>query len=524
MRREYLQALVLLAFSGLFVGTRYIGLTAQSLWLDEINLLRIARELHGFSNLFELIKTEPHPPVFFLMSAAWVNLAGTSEIGVRQFSVLWSSLFFIAAVAFAYKRFGFYQAVIVCSVLIGSFSVFDYAQDFRPYSFLMFVGTCALAALCWFMDKPYSNWRLATLLGVLVLAGLTHYSAILFIASVAVAFASRSIVFRQRSSFQGLLFSGIILLSIVPGLLWYRATSEALAPLVAASAARNVDWRDFASPVRAMVGFPGLLLLAVVPIALHGRRFCLDAKSITSRLIRDPFFMTCLTLIVAHYILITLSSVVQPKMMQNKNVIVAFPAFYLAFSRYLYLALPDVRSIGLVSVLGVFSFATYVVTGHPHHGESVFTPWREQVREAANLVLTEAGSRDIVLFGSVDMGGRWVQPTRIHIDAVQGGLGSLKSTGGGILPPPPSRRSTSESGESLERRRLLTRFVATVARSEADRLFVDLPHGQTLSKEEWEILRSAPVCVRQVDFVAQSVLVVSRRVEPERGDRDSCPK
>jgi hypothetical protein len=83
-RRLFILLLILLLAAAL----RIVGITNQSFWIDE----GFTWNLTQYQDVFAILKKDVHPPLYFLMIDAWVDLTGTSELAMRYFSLLPSLL------------------------------------------------------------------------------------------------------------------------------------------------------------------------------------------------------------------------------------------------------------------------------------------------------------------------------------------------------------------------------------------------------------------------------------------------
>ncbi|GAB5490532.1 MAG: hypothetical protein Phog2KO_07470 [Phototrophicaceae bacterium] len=67
---------------------RLNGIMAQSLWIDE----GFTWNLTQYTDFFAILSRDVHPPLYFIMIDWWVEIAGTSELSLRYFSLLPSVL------------------------------------------------------------------------------------------------------------------------------------------------------------------------------------------------------------------------------------------------------------------------------------------------------------------------------------------------------------------------------------------------------------------------------------------------
>ncbi len=77
---------ILAALVGLSAVLRINGIDHQSFWIDEIASLSMAQdELTGD---FSRLRSDVHPPLYFLLLGLWTDSFGFSETAVRMLSVL----------------------------------------------------------------------------------------------------------------------------------------------------------------------------------------------------------------------------------------------------------------------------------------------------------------------------------------------------------------------------------------------------------------------------------------------------
>ena len=93
LRRGMLLFVVLLAFA-----IRVSGLTAQSMWRDEIDALAFS-QMPVPALLGNFTRAGWNGPLFYLLLRPWVAIAGRSEFGLRYFST-W---FGVLGVALIYR-------------------------------------------------------------------------------------------------------------------------------------------------------------------------------------------------------------------------------------------------------------------------------------------------------------------------------------------------------------------------------------------------------------------------------------
>lgn len=136
----------LVAVGALALLARSIGLTRQSLWLDEAYSVYIAS--HRLPQIFSFTAgSVSHPPFYFVLLHTWMTLFGPSELAVRGLSLVASVaaalMAYIVASAVASRR----VALLASGMMIfSSFQVW-YAQETRMYALVAFTTLIAIYGL-----------------------------------------------------------------------------------------------------------------------------------------------------------------------------------------------------------------------------------------------------------------------------------------------------------------------------------------------------------------------------------------
>ncbi len=167
-----LLSVLLLAF-----GVRIGGLTAQSLWRDEVDALRFSQ-----APLATMVANFTRPgwngPLYYLLLRAWVALAGQSAFALRYLSLL----FGVLAVACTYRmaRIWFSVPVPALSAVLFATSPYMvwYGQEAKMYALLTVLAMAALYAYVQALrGGHWAHWILGLILtwtsiGVHIMAGL----------------------------------------------------------------------------------------------------------------------------------------------------------------------------------------------------------------------------------------------------------------------------------------------------------------------------------------------------------------
>lgn len=144
MKSKYIYLISLIIFIlNLILKLSYI--TFSDIGLDEP--FTIFHSQQSILNIFNMLKSENNPPIFFLFSHLWIKLFGISPFEVRLPSVIFSSLSAVLLFQIGNKHFNIYTGLL-CSVFF-TFSNLHlfYAHDFRVYSLFILLYLAHLLLL-----------------------------------------------------------------------------------------------------------------------------------------------------------------------------------------------------------------------------------------------------------------------------------------------------------------------------------------------------------------------------------------
>ena len=173
---------ILAALVGLSAVLRITGIDHQSFWIDEIASLSMAQdELTGD---FSRLRSDVHPPLYFLLLGLWTDIFGSSEAAVRMLSVLPSLAAVVVLARLGARLYGARAGLFAAGLASVSLLQIYYAQEGRSYAWLMLFGLLSSDALVrWRMrGQPgsavaYAGWTTALLY--------THYFGFLLLAAQA---------------------------------------------------------------------------------------------------------------------------------------------------------------------------------------------------------------------------------------------------------------------------------------------------------------------------------------------------
>ncbi|MDP9497663.1 MAG: glycosyltransferase family 39 protein [Actinomycetota bacterium] len=246
----------------------------SALWLDEALSVAIARR--PLPELFDALRRDGSPPLYYLLLHGWTIVFGTSDVAVRALSTVFS-LATLPLVWRAGRALGgpLVGASALLVLAVNPFAV-RYATEARMYALVQLLVTAGLLAVLRALDRP-SLARLAPVGLLSGLLALTHYWALFLLACAAgvlLALARRSPDRRPAAlrTLAALVSGGVLFLPWLPTFLFQvQRTGTPWAPTP-----------GFVDAYYTVTGWSGgggglgvvltLLLLGLGGLALVGRR------------------------------------------------------------------------------------------------------------------------------------------------------------------------------------------------------------------------------------------------------------
>lgn len=168
-----------LGLAGLAFALRVTGLTAQSLWRDEVDTLMFAtRPLSEALQMFR--QPGQNGPLFFLLMRPWLALAGHSEFALRFPSALAGALAVPLGHGLVMRLAGRTPAALTAVLLAAAPYLTWYGQEAKMYAALIVL---ALVALWLTLDVTRRGglWRWFLLYGITTAAIYMHILAALLV-------------------------------------------------------------------------------------------------------------------------------------------------------------------------------------------------------------------------------------------------------------------------------------------------------------------------------------------------------
>ncbi|MCD9623005.1 glycosyltransferase family 39 protein [Rhabdothermincola salaria] len=266
--------ILVVALAAVAAGIVLRFVTRSALWLDEALTVNIA-EL-AVTDLFEALRQDGHPPLYYLMLHGWMELFGTGDVAVRALSGVLGVLSLPLAFLYGRRRGGPVLGWCLTAVVALSPFALRYSTETRMYSLvvlLVLVGALLL-------DDVMARGRATPLrlVGIaLTTAALlyTHYWAIWLLAAVTLGLGWR--LWRRRGSGErgpvvpvlgAMVLGGVLYLPWVPTMLYQSAnTGTPWAGPVRPTTVVSITMVDFAAG-----SFPDgpLVAFVVATVALLG--------------------------------------------------------------------------------------------------------------------------------------------------------------------------------------------------------------------------------------------------------------
>ncbi len=249
-------ALVMLALGG-------YQTTRPALWADELATWGAVRL--SWSQLFRLLSSvDAVVGPYLVAMRAWTGVAGTSTLALRFPSVLAmaaaAGFLTVLAARLAGRTVGVLAGLAFAFVPTTS----RYAQEARPYAFVILFTIVATLALTWLLSRP--GWGRAAAYGAtVILLGAAHLVAVLLLVGHGVAVVARR---RDRPLLVRWAVAGGVALLVLAPLAWLGHRQSAQISWLAPA-----TWRDLLGVPDTIfgTGVVGGLLIALGALAV-GRR------------------------------------------------------------------------------------------------------------------------------------------------------------------------------------------------------------------------------------------------------------
>jgi hypothetical protein len=205
--------LVLVCCAGVFVG---VG--RSSFWLDEFFTARVVAAGPGG---WDLILSDVHPPLYYLLLGGWAQVFGHTEAALRGFSAVCLVLSVLVLWAGTARSLSPSARLVTAAAAASSYVFFKFAQDARMYGLAVLFASLVLVAALNAMRAAREDGRtgrpLALLLGAGLLGAFTHFY--LFVA-VGLTLAYTLVFLRSWRDRLVVAFGGAAIFAMAAAFVW----------------------------------------------------------------------------------------------------------------------------------------------------------------------------------------------------------------------------------------------------------------------------------------------------------------
>lgn len=213
MRQRFLPAMAALL---LLVALLAAAAITRDFWEDESWTVNTA-QLPAATIL--TVDRQVHPPLHYLLSAGWFQLAGRSELAMRWFAIGCAALTLAIGYRLAWRWFG-RRAAIAFAFLLAVWPLYlTYAHQARYYSWATLLCMACLLFTDTFIRRRQARWLMGyVLFGIAALYTVYASVAVLAGCSLWVAMGLRGWPSRRRAIVLWLAANALIALAFVPWL------------------------------------------------------------------------------------------------------------------------------------------------------------------------------------------------------------------------------------------------------------------------------------------------------------------
>ena len=236
LREHRVDLIIIGVLLALGILTRFIGISYQSLWIDEGATYYYSQ----FTWEEYRATAEPNSFVYYWMQGCMFDLLGRNEFAMRCISAVCSALTVPLVYVLCQRIVGNrYVSAIAAAITLISPIMIEYGQEGRGYAPMVFLFMCQIIVLLRCLEDP--KWRYWIVLAVLSALNLTmHYMSIVAsfaLYSYAIIYYRKEWLQKDLSHLAQVFISGILMLLISSPLL-----KEAIDAYREASSHEHWDW------------------------------------------------------------------------------------------------------------------------------------------------------------------------------------------------------------------------------------------------------------------------------------------
>lgn len=187
--------LLVLIFLGLGLAVYKIW-SPYSYWWDE--LFSVTVSMLPFKEMFKVLFTDVHPPLYQIVLKAWIAIFGVSEFAARSLSLVFVLLSMLVVFFWGRKILDRATLTLTLAFYSTSYLFAYYAQEARSYTMMLFLSSIFYLALINFYLDIKRNRAIIILVVTTILLSLTHFFGLIFsgISLIWVFFMTKSVKHR----------------------------------------------------------------------------------------------------------------------------------------------------------------------------------------------------------------------------------------------------------------------------------------------------------------------------------------
>ncbi len=359
---------------------RFCCLDQQSLWLDELWSWEITRR--GLAEVFSNVRSDVHPPLYFVLLMFVQKYVGTSEIILRLPSAIFGTIAVVLAFCVGKRLYSASEGLVAATFTALISTPIYYSQEARAYSLLLCTALWTTYHLIDLLEDTMraAPWKIRDVVGYVVaalVAAYSHYFGLLQVVLQGCLVLGVMIRYRYFS-FRALGTALVLVLSYVPWLpsffaqLRHGAVHIPKPTLKIVSSFVAFSFGSSALIVSLGLCFAGLALYA-------GRRkdwawFRLDAKT-----------LFLLYWVLAPFLVAFIQSWILEPVLNSRNMIIGTPALYLLVARMVTRIPIHQRLRNAAAVVVPALLVGQLVFVDRYYDKTTKTQFREAVREMCRI-------------------------------------------------------------------------------------------------------------------------------------------
>lgn len=232
----------------------------NNVWFDEAYTLSLIR--HNYSEVIEILKSDMHPPLYFISLKFFCDIFGYSVLVTKIFSVLGYIATLLLGCTLVKKNFGSVTSMVYM-LTIGAIPMSLYfSVQQRSYEWCIFFVTLCFTAALLFIESHKSHHCILFVIAALF-AAYNHIYALLAV-GIIFAFVNIYIFIKSRKLIKAIIISDISM--IVSYSLW-------IIPLLnQAESASGSFWLTSVEPLSIIVFVSGIVISTAILLKKENRR------------------------------------------------------------------------------------------------------------------------------------------------------------------------------------------------------------------------------------------------------------